>query len=116
MKKFFSLLCFFLFFSMLSQAQNELFLKKEFIYKGDTLPYRILYPENYNKSASYPLVLFLHGAGEEEMIMKNNWYMELRFSMIRRTDKNSPLLLFFHNALKMAFGHLSRNGITDFRS
>jgi len=64
MKKFFSLLCFFLFFSMLSQAQNELFLKKEFIYEGDTLPYRILYPENYNKSASYPLVLFLHGAGE----------------------------------------------------
>jgi predicted peptidase len=64
MKKFFSLLSVFLFVSILSQAQNELFLKKVFIYKGDTLPYRILYPENYNKSASYPLVLFLHGAGE----------------------------------------------------
>ncbi len=45
-------------------AQNELYLKKTFIYKTDTLPYRILYPENYNKSEKYPLFLFLHGAGE----------------------------------------------------
>ena len=46
------------------QAQNEIFRKKEFIYKGDTLRYRVLFPENYDKSKSYPLVLFLHGSGE----------------------------------------------------
>lgn len=45
-------------------AQNELFQKKEFVYKGDTLKYRVLFPENYDKSRHYPLVLFLHGAGE----------------------------------------------------
>jgi predicted peptidase len=28
------------------------------------LPYRILFPENYDKTKKYPLVLFLHGAGE----------------------------------------------------
>lgn len=28
------------------------------------LPYRILLPENYDKTKKYPLVLFLHGAGE----------------------------------------------------
>ncbi len=31
---------------------------------GDTLHYQILYPENYKKDKKYPLVLFLHGAGE----------------------------------------------------
>lgn len=63
MKKLFFLMVSCLIFISLS-AQNELFLKKEFIYKSDTLPYRILFPENYDKTKSYPLVLFLHGAGE----------------------------------------------------
>lgn len=31
---------------------------------GHTLPYRILYPKNYDQTKKYPLVLFLHGAGE----------------------------------------------------
>lgn len=30
----------------------------------DTLPYRVLLPQNFNKSKAYPLMLFLHGAGE----------------------------------------------------
>jgi predicted esterase len=38
--------------------------KKEFASAGNVLPYRILYPDNYDKSKKYPLILFLHGAGE----------------------------------------------------
>ncbi len=31
--------------------------------KGDTMPYRILKPDNYDADKEYPLVLCLHGAG-----------------------------------------------------
>lgn len=47
-----------------SIAQNfDSFEKKQFISGNDTLPYRLLYPLNYNPGKKYPLVLFLHGAG-----------------------------------------------------
>jgi predicted peptidase len=45
-------------------AALSVYQKKEFTYNGNKLPYRILYPENYDKSKKYPLLLFLHGAGE----------------------------------------------------
>jgi predicted peptidase len=53
-------------FSILSiiEAQNSQFEKKLYQFEDKTMPYRILYPENYNRNESYPLVVFLHGAGE----------------------------------------------------
>jgi predicted peptidase len=52
----------FISFHMFAQSEYE---KKIFITKeGKELPYRILYPENYNSKIKYPLLLFLHGAGE----------------------------------------------------
>ncbi len=52
-------------FSIHLFAQDfNLYEKKTLIEGDDTLRYRILYPENYNKNKSYPLIIFLHGIGE----------------------------------------------------
>jgi len=48
-----------------AQTQNTNdYQKKEFIAANDTLPYRILLPMDYDESEAYPLLVFLHGAGE----------------------------------------------------
>jgi predicted peptidase len=47
-----------------AHAQDFNAYKKAFFIRGkDTLRYRILYPENDQSEKSYPLVVFLHGAG-----------------------------------------------------
>jgi len=56
---------FFLAFSFRLQSQDFSLLEKRiFQSEKGVLPYRILFPENYDKSVKYPLVLFLHGGGE----------------------------------------------------
>ena len=55
------------FFLNLTQAQDtEYPLFEKHIYKTETAPlyYRLLKPKNLDTSQTYPLVLFLHGAGE----------------------------------------------------
>lgn len=48
-----------------SQAQSTSGYEPGFyLDHGDTLHYQILWPENFNPDKTYPLVLFLHGAGE----------------------------------------------------
>lgn len=44
--------------------EKSLYQKHWFIQGGDTLPYRILFPVNYDANRAYPVVFFLHGRGE----------------------------------------------------
>lgn len=78
------------------QAQDRsLFEKFRFIQNGDTLPYRILLPENYDTSKAYPLVLFLHGRGESgsdnEKQLNNGSSLFLRDSV----RKKYPAIIVF---------------------
>jgi len=54
----------FLFLSLSLSAQQgygrDIFVSS----KGDSLPYRMIHPESVKPGEKYPIVLFLHGAGE----------------------------------------------------
>lgn len=40
------------------------FSKELFVSDKDSLPYRLLLPKNFDNDKKYPLIIFLHGAGE----------------------------------------------------
>lgn len=64
-KRLFALVPFLFFLNTSLSGQNlDAYQKELFIVKSDTLPYRILYPKNYDANKTYPLLLFLHGSGE----------------------------------------------------
>jgi len=50
--------------SVNAQGDLDAYVRKVYLSGNDTLPYRILYPNNFNPDQKYPLVLVLHGAGE----------------------------------------------------
>jgi predicted peptidase len=47
-----------------SAQDKSSFEKREHTYKGGKLSYRVLYPVDFDESKTYPVVYFLHGAGE----------------------------------------------------
>jgi predicted peptidase len=42
----------------------SLYQREMYAAQGDSMPYRILYPENFDPNQKYPLMLFLHSRGE----------------------------------------------------
>jgi len=68
-----------------SAQHQDLYGTKTFINNLDTLNYRILYPKNFSENKQYPLVLFLHGAGERG---SNNTSQLAHGSKLFASDEN----------------------------
>lgn len=49
-----------------TEVSKDLFTYETHISNSDTLKYRMLLPKNFSEDKTYPLVLFLHGAGERD--------------------------------------------------
>ncbi len=65
MRSFFFCIVTILLFYLDSNAQDKSLFEKHWLIQGlDTLPYRLLRPENFDSTKNYPLILFLHGSGE----------------------------------------------------
>ena len=64
MKLKIKLLILFVSFNTILNAQTEAFTAESYFKDNDTLNYRLLLPKDFTKDKQYPVVLFLHGAGE----------------------------------------------------
>ena len=66
--------------NLYAESQDlSLFEKRWFVQNGDTLPYRILYPANFDTAKKYPLVFFYMEVEKGDRITKYNWYTGLNF-------------------------------------
>ncbi|TMI63377.1 MAG: hypothetical protein E6H07_11365 [Bacteroidetes bacterium] len=74
----------------------DIYQKKEYVYAdGKTLPYRVLYPENYDKTKKYPLILFLHGSGERGNDNEKQLTHGAKLFLKDENRKNFPAIVVF---------------------
>jgi len=76
-----------------ADAALDIYEKKAFVYNGNTLPYRILYPANYDKNKKFPLLLFLHGAGERGKDNEKQLGHGAKLFITEETRKNFPAII-----------------------
>ena len=82
----------------------DIYEKKEFVFaEGKVLPYRILYPENYDKNKKYPLLLLLHGAGERGKDNEKQLTWGSKLFIIPENRKNFPAIVVFPQCPEESF-------------
>ena len=82
----------------------DIYEKKEFKYAdGQVLPYRILYPENYDKNKKYPLLLLLHGAGERGKDNEKQLTHGSKLFITAENRKNFPAIVVFPQCPEESF-------------
>jgi predicted peptidase len=82
----------------------DIYEKKEFVFaEGKVLPYRILYPENYDKNKKYPLLLLLHGAGERGKDNEKQLTWGSKLFITAESRKNFPAIVVFPQCPEESF-------------
>jgi len=80
----------------ISFSQNDkCYDSKEFVNQLDTLKYRIMMPKNFDVSKQYPIVLFLHGAGERGNDNKAQLIHGSSLFASKKNRKNFPAIVVF---------------------
>lgn len=104
MKRYILLLFVLAAFNLFSQDLS-LYKKEEFVSaSGKKLLYRVLYPENYDAAKKYPLVLFLHGAGERGSDNEKQLTHGAKLFLTPENRTNFPAIVVFPQCPKMIFG------------
>ena len=91
-------------FVNLVQAQDlSLYEKKLYINGSDTMPYRLLLPDNYDASKKYPLIFFLHGAGERGNDNEKQLVHGAKLFLKNEIRKNFPAIIVFPQCAANSF-------------
>lgn len=85
-------------------AQDFTLFKKELLIIGkDTLPYRILLPENFDVKKQYPVIYFLHGAGERGNDNEKQLVHGSKLFLLDSIRKNYPAIVIFPQCSEKSF-------------
>jgi predicted peptidase len=79
-----------------------------YIAKGDTLPYRILFPQNFDPAKKYPLILLLHGAGERGTDNQAQLNPSGKLFLKPEVRQQYPAIVVIPQCLRMIFGRMCR--------
>ena len=89
---------------------SQEFKEELLVHQNDTLPYRILLPKNYNSQKSYPLLIFLHGAGERGNDNKSQLVHGSFLFKFKDFRKNHPAIVVFPQCPeKSSWANVKRN-------
>jgi len=88
---------------LVAAQDQEMYGRKLFISDGDILPYRILYPENFDPTKKYPLVMILHGAGERGNNNKSQLVYGAKLFLEPENRQKFPAIVVFPQCPKNSY-------------
>lgn len=86
-----------------AQVTDAAFQKEQFTRDGKQLRYRILYPENFDAAKHYPVILFLHGAGERGTDNESQLVHGSKLFLSEGFRRNFPAVVIFPQCPKDSY-------------